>query len=407
MARIAMFGMMLFAFPLSSTMAQNSNVTQGVVSLTPKESRTLADYYKGKSDEASVLDKIVRDAEKAMQKEPAPLARIITSGASVKTGKASNSKEAEEESGNIYTLALAYAITGKEVYFEKASHYLLSWAQVNQPEGDSVAEVKFVPMIRAYDLIRNRLAPADRERIDHWMIGVGRAVLAYQEEARAKNSPRGINNHRSHALLIIAVIGCAIGEQNFIHYVTDKSGFLDHIGENLATFTNEPPGAGVDYHERKAYHYVAYNLQALGQLAIVLDRMRHLSNNPYGITYNPYTIEVKGVSPVKTLRLLLPYATGEKRNMTEFEGTDNKNDLKRLENGSLHREFNRKDAIPALEAANYFFLTVPDPTTVHSYNLTEITTDILIEEKGRLSLPRAYPTPAFLVNRVTSPYLSR
>lgn len=404
--RGALLACLLAVFLPLKGVAYAAPSTQGIASLTDAEVRKLAGFYKeGKaSDKVNILGRIVRHAQKALQKEPEPFSHVVTSGSQIKTGKTSNSSQAHKQSNDVYMLALAYAITGEDAYFEKARHYLLRWAQVHQPEGDSVAAVKFVPMFRAYDLIRGRLAAPDREVIDGWLSKTGLAVLADQEIARKEGAARGVNNHRSHALLILAVIGCTTGQERFIHYVTDKSGFLDHIGKNLATFDTEPPGAGLDYHQRKAYHYVAYNLRALGQLAVLLDRLAHLPGNPYAIHYRPYTVGVSGASLIKTLRILLPYAAGEKTHATEFEGTHNKNDLKRLENGSLHAVFNRKDAVPALESAAYFFAAIKAPSSGKRYFPAQLIADILADMGKPPSSP-TYPTVGFLINRVRSPYL--
>jgi hypothetical protein len=384
--------------------AHAAPATQGIASLTLVETHKLAEYYGGKSEEAKAVNKIVNSAEKALQETPAPLASITTSGGSIKTGEKSNSKAVEKQAKASYTLALAYAITEKEAYFEKVKQYLLGWARVNQPDGDPVATAKLIPMFMAYDLVRDKISPDNMEMIDGWLKATGQAVISSQRQAIAENSPRAVNNHRSHALLILSVIGCVTGEQKFIHYVADKSGFLEHIGNNLASFPGEPEGAGVDYHQRKAYHYVAYNLQALGKLAIILDRLSRLPGNPYGIDYNPFMVEVKGASLLKALYALLPYATWDKINMDEFGGTENKNDLKRLENGSLAKSFKRKDAVAALEAADYFFAAVKDPVSGKSYNLAQLTLDILAEMKsGSLKTP-SFPTQQFFINRILSPY---
>lgn len=390
---------------LNMAFAHAAPVTQGIASLTPVEINRLAEYNGGKSEESKSIKKIISSAGKALEKEPVPFATITTSGNNIKTGKKSNSKEVEEQANSAYALALAYAVTGEKAYFEKAKYYLLGWARINHPDGDSVAVAKLIPMFMAYDLIRDKFETYDAKIIDGWLKGIGRAVISGQRQAIAENSPRAINNHRSYALLILATIGCITGEQEFIRYATDKSGFLSHIGENLASFAGEPEGSGVDYHQRKAYHYVAYNLRALGKLAIILDRLAHMPGNPYAIDYNPYMVEVKGASLLKTLYTLLPYAAGEKNSMAEFEGSDNKNDLERLKNGSLNRSFSRKDAIPALEAAGYFFVAVRNPSSGEKYDLAQIVRDILAEAKGGQPLPTSMPTISFLINRVISPYL--
>ncbi len=390
-----------------SSPAAAQHIPQGTASLTAAEAASLAKALADEnSDKAKAVQEIIADADKAMKEVPEPDIKVITSGKTAKTGEKSNSTHTKKETRNAYMLGLAYAMTGRRLYLDQARRYLLAWSAVNEPEGDSIAEMKFVPMFRDYDLVRAKLSSGDRSQIDGWLRGIADAVIADQSQARAKDVARGINNHRSYALLIVGMIGSVLDEPRYIHYVVDKQGFLAHIQDNLHSFKGETAGFGYDYHQRKAVHYVAYNLQALGSLAVLLDRLRHVTGNPYHIDYNPYTVEVGGASLLKTLRGFLPYAAGEKEATHEFEGSLDVNDQKRLRSGALKTTFDRKDVVPVLESADYFFPVLKDERTGHTYDMAAIAAAIIQESKKGLSMPEKFPTPEFLVNKATSPYLT-
>src|SRR5579884_319997 len=77
---LLLLAMMMFAS--ISTSARAAESLHGVASLTTGEIAHLAAIYQAgkQSDEGKVADKIVRDADKAMEHGPNPAAKITTSG---------------------------------------------------------------------------------------------------------------------------------------------------------------------------------------------------------------------------------------------------------------------------------------------------------------------------------------
>lgn len=385
---------------------QIADVTLGVASFTPSEIAIMTQMYQNPSQDENyrVTHRIVDDGERALTEAPQPYVTVITSGEAVTSGQASNSKEVDRQAYNSLALALSFKFTGKRYYLDQLRSYLVGWGQSNHPQGDAIASTKFIPMIRAYDIVRADLSSADQTVIESWLYAMVDSLIASQQEARERELPRGINNHRSHAMLVIATIGCVIRESRYIRYVTEKTGFLDHVATNLRSFPDEPNNLGYDYHQRKAIHYVAYNLQALGQLAILLDRLSHLPGNPYGIHYDPYSVEIDRASIIATLWALMPYATSEKKSNHEFVGSLDSHDPSRMENGNLKISFNPHDALPALEAAYYFFPTLTDDRSGKSYDIAKVGTDLVSTELHRLSMPAGTPTIAFFFSRIQAQY---
>jgi len=377
--------------------------TQGLASYTPTEIASLASTYHagGTSDTITVLNSIVSSANSVLNVTPQPASTIVTSGTAAQTGQIANTGTVSTQASEAYSLALAYEVTGNTSYLTQAKSFLLSWAQTNVPIGDPIANAGLLPMFKAYDLISSQFSAAGQTTISNWMSGIANAIITTQTQAASSGSDTAINNHESFALLEVGTIGAVLGNNTFIHYLTDN--FQNHIGVNLQSIAGEPPYLGVDYQERDAYHYVAYNLQALGQAAILMDQFSHVSGNPYGITYNPFTVQVNGASIENTLDVLLPFATGQQQSLNEFQNSTDPNDATRLANGSLSSVFQPSDAIAALEAADYFGHTVNDPLTGQSYNLAQVTASILQNEE-KLTLPAALPDQAFLQNDITSSY---
>ncbi len=377
--------------------------TQGLASYTPSEIASLATLYKtgGTSDSSTVLHAMVQDASNALSVAPQPVSTIVTSGTAAKTGQTANTGQVIAQGETAYSLAMGYEITGNTQYLTQVKSFLLSWAQSNTPIGDPIANAGLIPMFKAYDLIHNQFSSSEQATINNWMSNVANAIISNQAQAVSSGSTTATNNHESYALLEVGTIGAVLGNSTFIHYLTDN--FQHHIGVNLQSIAGQPPYLGVDFQERDAYHYVAYNLAALGQAAILMDQLSHVQGNPYGINYNPFTVQVNGASIQNTLDALLPYASGEKQSLNEFQNSTNPNDATRVANGSLSSVFHPSDAIPALEAADYFGHTVNDPLMGHSYNLPQLTAQIL-QNAGSLTLPATMPDPTFLQNDTISPY---
>lgn len=376
--------------------------TQGLASYTPQEISAISSSYKSPaSDTHNVIKNIINSANNAINKSPHPAENIVTSGNGAKTGEPPNTGAISHESSDVYKLALAYGITGEASYFNHAKTYLLDWAETNIPSSDPIANAVLMPMFKAYDLMRDQFSSTDKATVDHWLGGIADALIEGHDNAMQNGSLTAVNNHHSWQLLEVGTIGTALGNSDYIHYVTDS--FLSHIGNNLKSAPGEEPYLGVDYAQRHAYHYVAYNLEALGNLSILMDRISHLPENPYGITYNPFTVEVGGASIQHTLEALLPYASGEKHSLHEFQGSGNSNDATRLDNGSLSSAFNISDTLPALQAADYFGHAANDPFSGHSYNLAQLAADIL-ENEGKTPLSSKFPTENFLANSIGSPY---
>lgn len=378
-----------------------SNSTQGIATLTSSEIARLSGIYH--SSGASVLASVMKVANNALGQAPEPFSQVVTSGSAVQGGQKANTGPVSHQSDNAYALALAYNITGDSHYLAQAKNYILSWAKTNIASGDPIADAALLNLFKAYDLVRTQFSSSDRTVVDTWMHHIGDALIATQEANVLKGSTMAGNNHHSWQLLEVGTIGAVLGDSAFMHYVTDQSGFLDHIGNNLRTISGEPAYLGVDYDERHAYHYVAYNMEALGKLAILVDRLGELSGNPYGINYDPFTVEVNGASIHHTMDALLPFATGEMQSLNEFSGSTNSNDAVRIANGSLSSVFSPTDALGALEAADYFSHTFHDSVTGHDYSMATVVDGILNGE-GTTPASLTLPTDSFVYNSVSSPH---
>jgi Ca2+-binding RTX toxin-like protein len=367
--------------------------TTGVASYAALELETLTGIRQdgGTGSAAQVINAMIRAGDKALTQSPQAADRIVTSGDAAKSGETANTGLVGKQGGYTWDLAQAYSVTGENQYLSKAKDFLLDWAATNTPDGDAVANAGLLKMVRAYDLIRDHFTSSEINTIDNWMKDIADAVIAEQADALARGSMTAANNHRSHALLEVGAIGAALGDAHYIGYTTDN--FLPHVGANLRSFEGEPQNLGIDYHERQAYHYVAYNLEALGQLAVIIDRLGDVAGNPYGIGYDPFIVEVNGASIARTMSALLPYAAGDRVSNSEYEGSLNANDAVRIESGALSTSFDPTDAIEALTAAGYF------QSATGGHDLASVVADILRDD-GKLTLPADMPSTEFLLNAV-------
>lgn len=369
----------------------------GLTSYTASEISRLFLFYKagGTSDAYKVINATIKSADKALSATARPYMHIATSGDEVHSGSGSNTGDTAAQSAQAHALALSYAITGKSAYGTQAKQLLLGWAKTNIPDGDPIANASLLKVVQAYDLLRGTCTTSEKATVDSWLSGIADAIITGQAHAKAEHSMTAANNHQSWALLEVGSIGAALGNDTYMHYLTDN--FLPHIGVNLASQPGEPAHLGMDYHQRDALHYVAYNLEALTEAAILVDRMGHLPGNPYGIHYNPFTAEANGASLAHTFNALLPYLTGEKQSTREYADSLNRNDALRIAKGDLSTTFDPSDALGVLEAADYF------GHKIGGHTISQLTSDIL-KSDGKLSLPASLPDLDFLQNSVASPY---
>jgi hypothetical protein len=147
------------------------------------------------------------------------------------------------------------------------------------------------------------------------------AKLANGYVARVDDQPRPLtgtyrNNWESHRVKLVAMAAFTLDDRQLINAAQRL--FVEQIGVNIA-----PDGATVDFAERDALHYVAYDLQPL--VIAALSARRHNRNWLVQRASN-------GATLAQALDWLVPYALGQKTH-EEFVHSSVAFDAKRREAG--------------------------------------------------------------------------
>lgn len=311
-----------------------------VVGIDHGEARRLKELVHADATVRALFDSLQAIADVAMQDEPNPIDTIRTEGLLQGDPRKTATREALEDVHKLYALAVAYCVTRQRQYLDKASVYLIAWADSNFSRGDPIDDTNLDPAIEAYDMIKSDLVPGERKRISRWFSRTADAEIhaRYNQPDRATSH----NNWNSHRLKIVGEIGFAIDDKNLQNYAIN--GIKEQIGRNLL-----PDGSSEDFVSRDALHYHVYDLEPLLKLAIVLQRAT-------GVDYYTYQAP-SGSSIQKSVEWLLPYLDGRMTH-AEFVNSTVDFDRRRAQNGESSYKagtlFEPKNGVEVLLLAAYF-----------------------------------------------------
>jgi hypothetical protein len=248
--------------------------------------------------------------------QPRPLARLHTEGTLPHEGIYDQSVEAEQDLELMRDAALVWRATGDERYLRLVDRFLLAWSTTYQPSFNPIDETHFDSMILAYDLTASALPVKTRNATAAFI-----ATLANGYVERVDAQPRPLsgtyrNNWESHRVKLIAMAAFTLDDRKLINAAQRL--FIEQVGANIA-----PDGATVDFAERDALHYVAYDLEPLVEAALAARR-----HNRNWLTLRAQN----GATLAQALDWLVPYALGAKTH-EEFVHSSVPFDAKRREAG--------------------------------------------------------------------------
>jgi hypothetical protein len=279
-------------------------------------------------------------ADKALSEEPHPIDTIRTEGLLQGNPKKTATRAALTDMPRMYALALVYRVNGDGKYLSKAISYLKAWAMQNTPNGDPIDDTNLDDAIEAYDMIKEKLAPADAALIESWLRRT--AEVEINGPHNRPNRATATNNWNSHRLKIIGEIAFSLHDTTLQHYTIN--GLKQQVEVNL-----NPDGSSTDFVSRDALHYHVYDLEPLLTLCIVLQRAT-------GVDYY-WKRSVTGSSIERSVNWLLPYLNGEKthpefvNSTVQFDRDRAKNNEAAYKSGTL---FDPKNGVLTLLLAGYF-----------------------------------------------------
>ncbi|WP_233865983.1 alginate lyase family protein [Paraburkholderia adhaesiva] len=259
---------------------------------------------------------LVAQVESRIFDTPHPLATLHTEGTLPHEGIYDQSVEAAKELDLMRDAALAWRATSDERFLKLVDRFLAAWVATYQPSFNPIDETRFEGLILAYDMTASALPVKTRNAT---MAFLNRFASGYIAQVEAQPRPlKGTfaNNWQSHRVKLIAMIAFTLDNRKMI--ATAQSLFVEHIGDNVA-----PDGSTLDFTERDALHYVAFDLQPLVTAALAARR-----HNRNWLTERA----TNGATLAKALDWLTPYATGEKTH-EEFVRSTVPFDVRRREAG--------------------------------------------------------------------------
>lgn len=308
--------------------------------LSSGEVRQLKDLAHANATVRSFIDSLQAIADAALDDEPNPIDTLRSEGLLQGDPRKTATREALGDVRKMYALAVSYALTRRREYIDKASVFLIAWADSNFSRGDPIDDTNLDPAIEAYDMLKDDLVPGERKRISRWFSRIADAEI----HARFNDAKRATahNNWNSHRLKVVGEIGFGIGDKVLQQYAID--GIKEQIGRNLL-----PDGRSEDFVTRDAIHYHLYDLEPLLKLAIVLQRAT-------GVNY--YTYQAPGGSSLqKSVEWLLPYLDGRQTH-AEFVNSTVEFDRRRAQNGESSYKagalFQPGSGVATLVLAAYF-----------------------------------------------------
>lgn len=310
------------------------------VSLGRKQADRLRNLVKKDAEVKTLFDSIRQVADAAIADDPQPIDTLRTEGLLQGDPRKTATWEALKDMHKMYALAMAWRMTGRTSYLDKATVYLIAWADSNHSRGDPIDDTNLDPAIEAYDNIKEWLVTGEITRIDRWLRQTAEAEInsGYNRPGRATAH----NNWHSHRLKIIGEIGFAIADKKLQAYAIE--GLKEQIGRNL-----NADGTSEDFASRDALHYHVYDLEPMLKLAIVLKRAT-------GSDYYHYKAP-SGASLARSVTWLLPYLDGRQTH-AEFVNSTVEFDRRRAKNGEAGYKagtlFDPKNGIATLVLAAYF-----------------------------------------------------
>ena len=227
---------------------------------------------------------------------PHPMAHVHTEGTLPHMGIRDQSIEAERDWPVMLHAALAWRAGVNERSFATARLFLLGWVDDYTPDLNPIDETNLDALIDTYAVIRNRLNAEERQRVSMWLLKWGWDYVASIDHA-PRQGGTWTNNWQSHRVKLVTMIAAATDDNALFDQA--RRLFRRQIELNLL-----PDGQVIDFAERDALHYVAYDLEPLLRAALAA---RAYAGEDWYHWQAPNRASV-----ARSVAWFTPYVTGEK-----------------------------------------------------------------------------------------------
>jgi len=259
---------------------------------------------------------LVADVQARLNDTPHPPSRVHTEGTLPHEGIYDQSVDALKDLDLMRNAALAWRATGNQRYLQLVDRFLYAWVTTYQPSFNPIDESRFDGLILAYDMTASALPVKTRNAAMAFITKLANGYIAQIDSQPRPLRGTFANNWQSHRIKLIAMAAFTLDNRRMI--ATAQRLFVEHIGDNVA-----PDGATLDFTQRDALHYVAYDLQPLVTAALAARRHNRKWLNERARN---------GATLARALDWLVPYALGQKTH-DEFAHSTDPFDARRREAG--------------------------------------------------------------------------
>ncbi|MFP4107239.1 MAG: alginate lyase family protein [Phycisphaerae bacterium] len=240
-----------------------------------------------------------------------------------------------KEMGDVAHVVRYWQVSGDPKAGSMLKRFILAWTGTYELTGNDVNENKFVPLLIAYEALREDFPGDQRKRIDAWIEGLG--TLHHKAVRKSKHFT---NRYTKHVRLLAL---CGI--------ILEKNKWVAEAHKGIRRFVSEslyPDGTSRDLKHRDTLSYHMSSLRPPIELAMLA--------GADGRNLYTWTSE-RGGSLKKSVNYVVPYAMGEKtrKEWTKSKvGLDKKRAEAGLEKYRPGSEFKPKSALKLMELAEYF-----------------------------------------------------
>ncbi len=256
--------------------------------------------------------KFIARAIKTVNRAPAPVSAFRVEGTLPGDPQRTASIKAERDFPVMLDQAVAYRITGDPRHLATLNRYFDAWTAIYSPTFNPIDETRLDVMIMAFDLSREDLDPAVRDRFVALMRKMAEGYLSDMEGKYATV----VHNWQSHRVKLATMSAYETGDAALI--TRAGQAYQRQVDGNVYA-----DGTVYDYHSRDAIHYLTYDVNALMIAA--------LAARGHGHDWFSY-VNPNGGSLGGVLAWLTPYALGEQTHQ-EFVNSTVKFDAQRAAAG--------------------------------------------------------------------------
>ncbi len=255
----------------------------------------------------SEVGQLRRLADRALQKQPAPLAVVHTEGTLPTTSAYQQANQAKKDWSDILTLASAYANEPEpnsaqaQAYLDGYARYQSAWLHAYIISGNPIDETDLGHWLLAFHAAGRALAPDLQRKVRSFACQLALSHMKPTQASKATSR----NNWQSHRAKLAVMGAYVCGQASLVEQAIGV--FEAQVRQNLLA-TGEP----IDFAQRDALHYAVYSLEPL--------LMAALFSELQGKSIYAYT-GPQGQSIGRSLKWLAPYARGEIEHMEFVHST--------------------------------------------------------------------------------------